>query len=124
MQYILILSEVIFGGYFVMGGINHFTHLNMMAGYSASKHVPSPKLAVALSGAMIIIGGLFIMFASVLPVSLKDIGVILIILFLVPVTFTMHNFWTIQDPMARMSDRVNFMKNIAILAAALAYLFV
>ena len=40
-------------------------------------------------------------------------------LFLVPVTFMMHKFWTVQDPMMMQMQMVMFMKNIAILGGAI-----
>ncbi|MFA6463685.1 MAG: DoxX family protein [Candidatus Paceibacterota bacterium] len=119
MGYLLIISRVIFGGYFIMSGINHLKHKKMLAGYAASKKVPSPKLAVVVSGVMVILGGLGIMLALYVPAS-----VALIVLFMVPVTFMMHNFWTESDPSVHASEKGNFMKNMALLAGALAYLFV
>lgn len=119
MGYLLIISRVIFGGYFIMSGINHLTHRNMLAGYAASKKVPSPKLAVVVSGVMVILGGAGILLALYVPVS-----VALIVLFMIPVTFMIHNFWTVSDPSARSMEQVSFMKNMALTAATLAYLFV
>jgi hypothetical protein len=34
----------------------------------------------------------------------------------------MHAFWKLKDPMARMSDMVNFSKNLALLGAVLLLL--
>ncbi|MEI8338073.1 MAG: DoxX family protein [bacterium] len=119
MPYILVLSRVIFGGYFIMSGINHLKHLDMLTGYAASKKVPSPKLAVIASGVMVILGGLGVMLAILVPYS-----VALIVLFLIPVTFMMHNFWADSDKNSHMTNKANFMKNMALLAGALAYLFV
>jgi hypothetical protein len=31
----------------------------------------------------------------------------------------MHDFWNETDPMAKMSQRINFLKNVALFAAAL-----
>ena len=102
-----------------MSGVNHIKYRNMLAGYAASKKVPSPKLAVVVSGVMVILGGAGVLLALYVPVS-----VALIVLFLIPVTFMMHNFWTISDSNAHAMDKANFMKNIALIAGALAYLFV
>ena len=115
----MIISRVIFGGYFIISGINHLTKRDMLAGYAASKKVPSAKLAVVVSGIMAIVGGLGVLLALYVPLS-----VALLVLFLLPVTFMIHNFWTITDPQARAMEQVSFMKNMALLAGALAYLFV
>ncbi len=84
-----------------------------MAGFTGSKGVPSPKLAVMISGLLIIVGGI-----SILLGVQPHWGIVLVSLFLVPVTFLMHQYWKHTDPMMRINDQVNFMKNIAILGAS------
>ena len=37
---------------------------------------------------------------------------------LIPVTLLMHQYWKHTDPMMRINDQVNFMKNVAILGAS------
>jgi putative oxidoreductase len=47
------------------------------------------------------------------------LGAALLVLFLVPVTLTMHAFWSIPDPQMAQIERINFMKNLALLGGAL-----
>lgn len=89
----------------------------MMTGYAASKGVPSPKLAVVATGVLLLLGGL-----SILLGYQPTIGVLLIVIFLVPVAFMMHKFWAVQDPQMKTAEMVNFMKNIALAASALMFL--
>ena len=117
MQIAFLIGRIIVGIYFIYSGIHHFTSLQMMAGYAGSKGVPMPKIAVPASGALIVIGGL-----SILLGFRPLIGVIAILLFLLPTTFMMHNFWTVQDPMQKMSEMVNFTKNMALIGCALMFL--
>ena len=114
MDYLFVLGRILFGGFFLLGGINHFQHLNMMAGFTASKGVPMAKQGVMASGMLIIIGGLLIMLGWHVR-----IGLTFVIAFLLPVTFLMHNYWVETDMMQRINQRVNFQKNIALLGAAL-----
>jgi putative oxidoreductase len=114
---VLYLGRILFGGYFIMSGYNHFAHLSMMAAYTQSKGVPLSKAAVAVTGLLLLIGGISTLF-NFYPV----VGLTAIILFLVPVTFLMHAYWKIQDPMAKMGERVNFMKNLALLGGTLVLL--
>lgn len=118
MAWVLLLGRIIFGGFFIFNGINHFMSLGMMSGYAASKKVPAPGVAVAGSGVMLLAGGLSVLL-GVWPV----IGLVLLILFLVPVAFAMHNFWAVEDPMQRQAEQVNFMKNLALVGAALALMY-
>ena len=119
MDYIFLFARILFGGYFAMAGWNHLRHSSAMAGYAASKKVTSPKAMVILSGIMVLLGGLGIIFGVFVGTS-----VLLIVLFLIPVTFIMHNYWAETDPMAKMNSRVGFMKNIALIGGALVFLFV
>jgi uncharacterized membrane protein YphA (DoxX/SURF4 family) len=118
MEILLILGRILFGGFFIMSGINHFTNLGMMSGYAGSKNVPAPGLAVIASGVLLVVGGLSVLL-GILPV----IGLLFLILFLVPVSLLMHNFWTIQDPQARAAEQINFLKNVALTGAALALMY-
>jgi uncharacterized membrane protein YphA (DoxX/SURF4 family) len=81
--------------------------------------VPSPKLAVMVSGLMIMLGGV-----SILLGVRPHIGIALVSTFLVPVTLLMHQYWKHTDPMMRINDQVNFMKNVAILGASLMLLMI
>jgi putative oxidoreductase len=119
MDYIFLAARVLFGGYFAMGGWNHLKNSTALAGYAASKKVTSPKAMIILSGLMILIGGLGIVTGLFVGVS-----VLLIVLFLIPVTFIMHNYWADTDPNMKMVNQVNFMKNMALIGGALAFLFV
>ena len=117
MDYVFLLGRILYGGFFIVGGFNHFTHLNMMAGYAASKGIPAGKLAIIVSGLLIIIGGLCIVIGCS-----PEVGVLCIVVFLVPVTFMMHAYWQETDPMQQINQRVNFQKNLALLGAALLLL--
>jgi putative oxidoreductase len=114
---LLYIGRILFGGYFIFGGISHFTKLEMMSGYAKSKGAPMPKPSVAFSGLLLLIGG-----ASVLLNIFPSAGLISLILFLVPVTLIMHAPWKVQDPQAKMSETVNFMKNFALLGAVIILL--
>ncbi len=118
MEILLLIGRIIFGGYFIMAGFNHFANLKMMSGYAKSKGVPAPGLAVAGTGVMLILGGLSVAL-GVLPIA----GLLLLILFLIPTTLMMHNYWTIEDPAQRMGDQVNFLKNVGLVGASLALMY-
>jgi uncharacterized membrane protein YphA (DoxX/SURF4 family) len=46
-------------------------------------------------------------------------AIFLVSLFLVGVTYQMHQFWKAAEPMARMGEEINFYKNLALLGAVL-----
>jgi uncharacterized membrane protein YphA (DoxX/SURF4 family) len=109
-----VLGRAIFGGYFLYSGINHFIHKNNLSGYAEAKGVPKPDLAVQLSGAMMVLGGL-----SLLTGYRPKIGSALIAAFLAGVSPQMHAFWKIEDTQLRQGEMTNFLKNMALAGAAM-----
>ncbi|MCX6753412.1 MAG: DoxX family protein [Candidatus Nomurabacteria bacterium] len=114
MTYIYILGKLLFGGYFLKGGYGHFKNADMLAGYAKSKGVPSAKIAVLVSGGVMILGGLGVIFGPY-----TQLATLLLLVFMLPVTLMMHAYWKITDPAQRMGDEINFYKNVAIIGALL-----
>jgi uncharacterized membrane protein YphA (DoxX/SURF4 family) len=114
MDTLFLIGRIIFAGYFLNSGINHFMRLGMMSDYAKMKGVPLPSVSVALTGLILILGGL-----SILLGVYPFVGIILLVVFLIPVSFMMHNFWKIQDLQMKMGEMINFMKNMALLGAVL-----
>ena len=112
-----LIGRIILGVYYLYSAVHHFMGIKMMSGYAASKGVPAPKLAVGGSGLLLLLGSL-----SILLGYQPYIGAIMIVVFLVPVAFMMHNFWAVSDPQAKMGERINFMKDIALAVSALMFL--
>ena len=114
---LFLVARLLFGGYFVFNAVNHFTQTSAMTGYAQSKGVPAPKLAVTFTGLLLLIGGVSVLF-GIYPI----LGATALVLFLVPVTFTMHTFWRVKDPQMKMAEMVNFTKNLALVGGALLLL--
>ena len=112
MQYTVLLGRILYSLVFIMSSFGHFSQKTI--GYAASQGVPMASILVPISGIMALLGGLSILFGYK-----GRWGAWLIILFLVPVTFMMHNFWAIKDPMAQQMQMIMFMKNVSMLGAAL-----
>ena len=110
------IGRVLFSLIFVLSGFAHFKSETIA--YAASAGVPMANILVPLSGVMAILGGL-----SIILGYHARIGAILLILFLVPVTFKMHNFWAVADAQMAQMQMAMFMKNISMLGAAV-YFFV
>lgn len=109
-----LVGRLMVGGFFLMNAFNHFAQLNMLTGYAKTKGVPAPALAVGGSGILLFLGGL-----SLLLGYHPTIGVALLVIFLLGVSFGIHNFWTVQEPQAKLGEMTNFLKNMAILGLLL-----
>ena len=119
MEYLFLVSRILFGGFFLLNGINHFLKGDMMTQYTAAKGIPAPKIAVYGTGLLLILAGLGIIGGVYVAWA-----VLALIIFLIPVTFIMHAFWKATEPNMKMTETIMFMKNIALTGAALAYLFI
>jgi uncharacterized membrane protein YphA (DoxX/SURF4 family) len=110
-----LIGRLLFGGFFLYNGINHLRNRKAMAPYAQAKGVPAAETAVTLSAIPLLIGG-----TSILLGVKPKIGAAAIVAFLAAVSPMMHDFWRAEDPNQRTSDMTNFMKNMALLGAALA----
>ena len=114
MDAVLLIGRVLFAAIFIYSGIAHITKTQALTGYATYKKVPAAKLAVIVSGLMILVGGLYI--ASGVY---ADLGALLIAIFLVPTALQMHAFWKEIDATAKQSERTHFLKDISLAGAAL-----
>jgi putative oxidoreductase len=111
MKFLVLLGRIFYSAIFIGSGISHFT--SGMVQYAQMHGVPNAEFLVPLSGALAVLGGL-----SILLGYKARLGAWLIVIFLVPVTLMMHNFWDVQNPNERMIQQVMFMKNLSMLGAA------
>ena len=117
MDIIFIIGRILFGLFFLVTGINHFMKLNNMVGYARMKRIIFPTFSVIVSGLMLIVWGIGIIFWT-LPIIDTVTSSIILIVFLVLSSLTMHKFWT-EEGEAKMADMINFMKNMALIGALL-----
>ena len=119
MDIVLIVGRILFALIFFNSGFAHFAQREAMTGYAQFKKVPAAKLAVPLTGLMILLGGL-----SIVLGIWMDLGALLLAIFLVFSAFMMHNFWTMDDANQKMNETVAFFKNLSMAGAALIILAV
>ncbi|CAB4747344.1 unannotated protein [freshwater metagenome] len=114
MDIVLVIGRILFALIFVNSGLMHFTKSSAMVGYAQYKKLPAAKIAVPLSGLMILVGGLYVALGIY-----ADLGALLIAIFCLVSAFTMHNFWTIDDATAKQGETASFFKNLSLAGAAL-----
>ena len=112
MRYAVLAGRQLFSLIFILASAEHF---GPAAIASAAMHgVPWPDFLVPVSGLIALVGGL-----SVLLGFKTRIGAGLLVIFLVPVTVMMHNFWAATDPLTHHIERAMFLKNVTMLGGAL-----
>lgn len=105
------IGRTLFSLIFILSGFNHFTSGSIS--YAASQGIPMADILVPVSGLMALIGGV-----SVLLGFHARVGAGLLLLFLVPVTILMHNFWSYTDAEAAQVQMIHFMKNLSMIGGA------
>ena len=114
MEIIIVIGRILFGGFFLMSGINHFTKLEAMTGYAKYKKLPAAKAGVLLSGLALVLGGIYIILGFY-----TDLGALMLAIFLVLAAFIFHNFWKESDATAKQNEMLAFLKDIALAGGAL-----
>ena len=117
MEMLFIVAKIVLGAYFVSAGIPHFTKARGLIEYAKYKGLPMPEVGVYLSGLILVLGGVGILFQMNLDWAYGSIAA-----FLVIAAVTIHNFWKTTDEKQKMTDMIMFQKNIAIAAALLMLL--
>ena len=112
-----LVGRFLLGGFFLYNGINHFKEREQLAQYAGSKGIQPADTAVVGSGTLLVASGMSLMLGAK-----PALGALGVIAFLLGVSPQMHDFWNVQDPQQRQSEMINFSKNMALAAAALALL--
>lgn len=109
---IALLGRILLSLIFILSSFSLFSGASVKP--AADAGVPFAAVAVPVAGAFALIGGLSVLFGFY-----ARVGAWLLIVFLVPVTLFLHNFWSVHDPQLRQMQQVNFMKNTAMLGGVL-----
>jgi len=110
-----LIGRIVLGGFYLFNGMNLIVSRAMMVPFAAAKGVPLPGVAIPVAGVFLLVAGL-----SLLLGWRPLVGIGAIVLFLIPVSFFMHPFWS-ESGAERLNDTVNFAKNMALLGAALMF---
>lgn len=111
-RYLVPLGRAAFAAVFLVFAPLDFTQQGIA--WAAQQQVPLPQVLVPLAGLISLAGG-----ASVLLGYRARLGAWLLVLFLVPVTVMMHNFWAVKDPMVAQMQEGFFLANLSRIGGAL-----
>jgi len=109
----LLVGRILFGILFLYNGYNHFVDLEGRAGYAEYKGLPAASAMVLLSGAVLVLGSLGIIFGVYPVISAAGIAV-----FLILSSILFHDYWTVDDAEERANQFNHFLKNVGLLGGA------
>jgi putative oxidoreductase len=116
MKLLVPIGRVLFSLIFISSVITHFSAAAIDA--AAAQGVPLATLAVPLAGLLAGIGGVMVLLGY-----RARFGAFLLLLFLVPVTLVMHDFWNVTDAAQHAMQRANFLKNAALAGGSLLIMY-
>jgi putative oxidoreductase len=112
MRFLVLAGRILFALIFVTAAPRHFSREGIE--HAAQLGAPLAGLLVPISGVLALAGGL-----SIALGYKARWGAWSLVAFLLPVTFIMHAFWRLQDPVLAHTQQAMFAKNISMLGAAL-----
>lgn len=113
-SFFMLIGRLLMAPVFLLSAYAKVVDYDATAAYMASKGLPMVPLLLGLSIVIEFIGGLSLIFGY----KVRALAVILI-LYLIPVTLTMHDFWMMQDTMQSQNNMYHFFKNLTIIGGLL-----
>jgi uncharacterized membrane protein YphA (DoxX/SURF4 family) len=110
-------GRMVVGFFYLYAGINNFIHFEEAVGYAAFKGVPVTGLAVTVANILLMIAGL-----SILSGYRPAVGVTAVVLFMIPVSLLMHNFWAMADPQMAIAEMRSFLSNMGLAGSTLLFM--
>ncbi len=112
MKYLPLIGRILFSLIFIFSGIAHISGQGV--DLVAAKGFPLPLISTIFGGVLSLLGGL-----SVALGYKSNIGTLLLIGFLIIASFCFHAFWNETDPAVQHISMAMFMKNLALIGAAI-----
>ena len=112
MDELWLIGRILFCALFIGSGIGQLVDLEGSTRYATAKGIAptAARPGVIASGVAFIVGGVSVLFGI-----WGDLGALVLIVTLIPLTFLMHQFWAERDPQAKQTEMSMFMKNIALI---------
>jgi uncharacterized membrane protein YphA (DoxX/SURF4 family) len=110
-----LLSRVLFALVIGKLALGNLLDLESAVGYAKSKGAPLAAVSVPLGSLGLIAGSLAVL-AGVYPA----LGALAVVVFLVPITIIIHDFWTMEGQ-DRENERIHFLKNVGLIGSALVF---
>lgn len=110
------IGRLLFGGVLALNAVDNLRNLDERVAYAKAKNAPAPEQSVPLISSGLLFGGLGVALWQRPATAAAAIAG-----FLASVTPVMHDFWNHEDEEQKRQELVHFLKNTALLGAAIAF---
>ncbi|MCZ7665090.1 MAG: DoxX family protein [Thermoleophilia bacterium] len=111
---LLLAGRILFVLLFLNSAVGHLRQGQMMVGYAQHRGMPLAGLAGWPAGLWELVGSISLA-AGIWP----DLGALMLGVFTIPTALWFHQFWGVEDEQQRSTERMNFLRNAALLGACL-----
>jgi len=106
-------GRILMSTIFIFAGLGKLAAYSQTVGYATATGLPMASVGIAIAILIELLGGLAILLGFE-----TRIAAWVLFLYLIPVSLTFHNFWTMSG-MERMDNQIHFLKNVAIMGGFL-----
>ena len=109
---LILVARIFVSSFFLWASMTKIMHWKNTVAYMQTKKIPGSVVPAAML--LQIVGGL-----SLLLGFEARIGALLLIVFVIPAAWKLHDFWNVIDAEKKVAQKSLFMKDVAILGALL-----
>lgn len=110
---LVFIARLCLAAVFLFSGVSKFILFDQNAQYMASKGLPNAPLLLMAAAIVEVLCSLLIIFGYK-----ARFGALVLLIYLIPVTYLFHNFWNLEDG-ERTMQQIMFLKNLAIFGGLL-----
>lgn len=111
------IGRALYGGVLAFNALDNLRNLQERIAYAEAKDAPQPSISVPTISGGLLLGGLGVVLWRAPAAAAGAVAA-----FLAATTPVMHDFWNQDDPEQKQQELIHFLKNVALLGAALAFL--
>ena len=113
-RFLPLAARIFLAAVFIISGALKVPNFEGTAQFMTAKGMPMAEIMLWGAIAVELLGG-----ASLMLGFKARIGALALAVFLIPTTLMFHNFWTVEEAMARQSEMYSFLKNLAVMGGLL-----
>jgi putative oxidoreductase len=105
----ILIGRLAICAFFLWTAFEKIKHWKMATDFLKSKKVPLVSYVLPISVGLQVVGGLSLLFGLY-----THLGALLLLIYMIPHTCKMHDFWNMEKSEKQSMSKLNFMKDVAI----------